>query len=147
MKILVGILAVLCFSGVAWAGNFTDNHNGTVVDNVTGLWWQQQDDGVTRNWLTAISYCSTFNVSGLFGWRLPNRNELESLTDDSRYNPALDPAIFPNAKPDGYWTSTTNTAVTTEAVTVSFYNGVVSGANKTIGLYARCVRNAPVLVN
>ena len=28
------------------AGDFTDNGDGTVTDNITGLMWQQEDDFV-----------------------------------------------------------------------------------------------------
>lgn len=147
MKILTGILAMLLFSGVAWAGNFTDNHNGIVVDKVTGLWWQQQDDGIARDWLTAITYCENLNIGNYWGWRLPNRNELESIADDNSFNPALASAIFPNTKTVGYWTSTTSTDLTSEAVVVNFYNGFINRYSKALGLYVRCVRDEPNITN
>ncbi len=33
--------------------SFTDNGNGTVTDNNTGLMWQKQDDGTDYNWYQA----------------------------------------------------------------------------------------------
>ena len=32
------------------AGNLTDNGNGTVTDNVTGLVWQQEDTDTKYTW-------------------------------------------------------------------------------------------------
>jgi hypothetical protein len=41
-------------------------------------------------------------LGGHSDWRLPNIKELESLTDDMRYNPAIDTTYFPNANASGY---------------------------------------------
>ncbi|MEA3314799.1 MAG: DUF1566 domain-containing protein [Campylobacterota bacterium] len=37
-------------------------------------------------------------------WRLPNIDELYSITDDTRYNPAIK-EIFKNVKSTYYWSS------------------------------------------
>jgi hypothetical protein len=84
--------------GVAVTPRFTDNGNGTVKDNLTGLTWLQDLDcfGV-RSWLDAIADAASL-ASGACGltdgsvagdWRLPNVRELESLTDYGQSNPAL----------------------------------------------------------
>jgi len=141
MKILIGILAILSFSGAAWAGNFTDNQNGTVTDNVTGLMWQQQDDGTTRLWDAAISYCEGLSLAGHENWRLPNIKELESITDDSLDIPAIDTTAFPSTVASDYWSSTTHAFNSNFAWFVGFgigYVGYLDKNNNT--LYARCVR-------
>lgn len=39
------------------------------------------------------------------GWRLPTRQELESILDLSRHDPAIDTDKFPDTKSAYYWTS------------------------------------------
>ena len=65
--------------------------------------------------------------AGKADWRVPNRKELESIVDASRFNPAL-PAVFANACASGctaaicsctgsllhYWTSTSVAAAPTD---------------------------------
>lgn len=62
--------------------SFTDNEDGTVTDNNTGLIWQKTDEGVDRTWGSATSYCAD-NIPGLpgAGWRLPTIKELVSIRD------------------------------------------------------------------
>jgi len=139
VKILSGVLGLMLLPGVVWAGNYTDNGNGAVTDNVTGLMWQQQDDNTGRTWEEAIAHCEGFFLAGLGDWRLPNIKELESLTDDSRYNPAIDP-VFANTIASDYWSSTTDALYTGSAWTVGFLDGYVGAYYKTGNLYARCVR-------
>lgn len=70
-----------------YSGNrpdYTDNGDGTVTDNVTGLMWQQ---GFADNKLTyaeAQTYLNTLNAQNYGGysdWRLPTIKELYSLID------------------------------------------------------------------
>jgi len=141
MKILTGVLGVLLFSGAAWAGDFTDHGNSTVTDNVTGLMWQQAGDNTGRIWEEAISYCEGLSLAGQTDWRLPNIKELESITDDSRYNPSIDPVAFPNTQAANYWSSTTYANGTSSAWAVYFYDGYVNYYGSKVNyLYARCVR-------
>ena len=96
---------------------FTDNDNGTVTDNLTGLVWMRDANcqifyyGDTsgqnnRNWEDALAscnslfsgYCSLTDGSAIMTWRLPNRNELESLIDISQWSPAL-----PSGHPSCPW--------------------------------------------
>ncbi|MGK5092169.1 hypothetical protein WDW89_09200, partial [Deltaproteobacteria bacterium TL4] len=44
------------------APSYTDNSNSTITDNVTGLLWQKQDDGKTRTWDSAGTYCTGLNL-------------------------------------------------------------------------------------
>ena len=86
-------------------GNFVDNGDGTVTDTLTGFMWQQASQG-TMTWESAISSCESLSLANYNDWRLPNRNELQSLVDYSKYNPAIDTAFFPNTMSSYYWTST-----------------------------------------
>ncbi len=101
---------------------FKGNEDETVSDRATGLMWQQSDDGITRNWDDALSYCESLELAGYNDWRLPNAKELQSLVDYSRApditnSPAINP-LFGTTEitdPDGnagqypyYWTGTTH---------------------------------------
>ncbi len=57
---------------------YTDNGDGTVTDNVTGLMWQQ-DPGEKMTLDAAVAGADTFNLAGYTDWRLPTIKELYSL--------------------------------------------------------------------
>ncbi|MBX7207282.1 MAG: YHYH protein [Verrucomicrobiaceae bacterium] len=59
------------------AQSFTDNGNGTITDNVTGLMWQKTDNGEST-WETATTNASSLTLGGYSDWRLPISNS--SLT-------------------------------------------------------------------
>ena len=122
-------------------GNFTDNGDGTVTDNNTMLMWQQ-DEGGQKTWEDAISYCEGLSLAGHTDWRLPNIKELESITDDSLYNPAIDTSFFPNVYASNYWSSTTYAYNSSYAWNVFFYYGSVNAYDhyKSYDYYVRCVR-------
>jgi hypothetical protein len=120
--------------------NFTDNGNGTVTDNNTDLMWQQQNDYTTRSWENAISYCEGLTLATQSDWRLPNIKELESITDDAKFNPAIKTTYFSNTVTTTYWSSTTNTNNSTEAWGVDFDYGYLNYNDKSTGFYTRCVR-------
>ncbi len=138
--LLICSLAV-CRQGTALAG-LVDNGNGTVTDNATGLVWQQGEIG-TKAWDAALSYCNGLTLGGHSNWRLPSVSELESLTDDSRFNPVLDTAFFanfPNVVASYYWSSTTHAYGKGYAWDVVFFNGQVGFSSKNNDCYVRCVR-------
>jgi hypothetical protein len=148
--------------GVAWPDpRFTDNGNGTVTDNLTGLIWLKNANCFGgRNWETALTDANTLN-SGECGltdgssegdWRLPNVKELQSLIN---YRGYYDPPALPSAHPfstvqsDYYWSSTphvflvppgTSSATGDNAWCVGFDRGVVVYEGKTGGLYVWPVR-------
>ena len=138
---------------------FTDNLNGTVTDNLTGLVWLQDANCDTNNptgvtWATALTEVATL-ASGACGlsdgsedgaWRLPNIRELMSLVNDQYAAPALSNtagvehwtagAPFTGVKfdvLDTYWSSTTYAGDATKACIVNLADGSVkcSDDNKT----------------
>lgn len=110
-------------AGVPWPSpRFTDNSDGTAMDNLTGLMWLKDANCFgTRTWQAALDAVADFNKTPTSydcanydeanppytDWRLPNRKELHSLTDFSQYGPAL-PSGHPffNVAHDEYWSST-----------------------------------------
>jgi hypothetical protein len=133
---------VRCVRGAETPQNLVDNGNGTVTDNSTRLMWQQGESG-QMTWDAALSYCEKLPDGAYKDWRLPNIKELESLTLDSAYGPAID-QIFSNAQGSAYWSSTTSAGDPGYAWQVYFDNGNVTYGAKDYdtGMYARCVRFA-----
>jgi len=124
---------------VGIARSYTDNGNGTVTDNATGLIWQQEDDNTQRNWADAGTYCDTLDLGGSTQWRLPTVEELISITDKSTFNPSINP-VFTNTDSSSYWSSTTNASATSYGWGVNFYYGNDYWFDKTNTYYVRCVR-------
>ena len=63
-----------------YSGNqpsYTDNGDGTITDNVTGLMWQKSF--ITLNWGDAEDSASTATTGGYTDWRVPTIKELYSL--------------------------------------------------------------------
>ena len=118
---------------------FTDNGNGTVSDTAAGLMWQQESVP-NLNWKEALAYCEGLELAGFADWRLPDRNELLSLADYTRSNPAIQTAFFPDTSSLLYWTSTTQLPDPKYAFIVAFEYGSTYGALKSTRPYVRAVR-------
>lgn len=101
--------------------DFTDNGNGTISDNATGLMWKKDDNGEGVIWENALSYAETSEFAGYTDWRLPNAKELQSIIDYTRSpsttnSAAIDPLFNCTGitNEDGvadypfYWSSTTH---------------------------------------
>lgn len=113
-----------------------------VTDNLTGLVWARNANiAGTMNWANAITYCEGLNYGGQTDWRLPNRKELDSLTDLARINPALTTGHpFTGVQSDYYWSSSTYVALTSYAWDVTLADGDVSNSAKTSVDYVWPVR-------
>ena len=134
--------AFFILNSSAHAATLADNSNGTVTDSKTGLVWQQGEPGA-KVWGDALTYCEGLSLGGATDWRLPNIEELESLTDDARYNPAIDTTYFPNAIASNYWSSTTDAFNPDGAWGVAFGYGGVGGYAKFSSFYAgACVADS-----
>jgi len=86
------------------APSFTNNGNGTVTDNITGLMWQKTDGGemTVEN---ALSYADNLVLGGYSDWRLPNCHELFSILNHDKLNPAIDTVYFTNTLAEYWWSS------------------------------------------
>jgi hypothetical protein len=137
--------------GVAWPPpRFTDNGNGTVTDNLTGLIWLKYANCFgTRTWRQALSdangltsgHCGLMDGSTAGDWRLPNVRELSSLTDFSRDFPALPRGHpFTGVRSNRYWSSTRRTDTTSYAWYVGMFDGRVHRADKTYAYFVWPVR-------
>ena len=66
------------FTGASF--DYTDNGDGTVMDNVTGLIWQQTPDSGNYSWDEAQVYCESLSLGGSDDWRMPSLKELFSIS-------------------------------------------------------------------
>lgn len=122
------------------ATRFTDNGNGTITDSLTGLIWLKDANCFgSKNWADALSSanglangsCSLTDGSTAGQWRLPNRNELQSLIDYTKNSPAL-PAEHPfvGVQSSVYWSSTTTASDPSYAWSVHLSDGIVNANDK-----------------
>jgi hypothetical protein len=137
--------------GVTWpVPRFTDNEDGTVTDNLTGLiWLKNANCGGGMNWANALTYCSGL-ASGSCGladdssagdWLLPNVRELHSLIDFSNYNLALPSGhLFTGVQSSSYWSSTTVASHTYVAWRVYMVSGHMYDGSTEVGYYVWPVR-------
>jgi len=128
---------------------FTDNGNGVIKDNLTGLIWLKNANCLNDRptWQAALDAVAELNTSDTMNgqdcgdtsgkkgshrtdWRLPNIKELLSLIDYGQV-PAL-PVDHPfsNFQPL-YWSSTTSVNDPGSAWIVEFFNGFVGNNLKT----------------
>jgi hypothetical protein len=121
-----------------------DNGDGTVSDTATGLMWEKATEPETYTWANALSRCENLvfpETDGYSDWRLPNRNELQTLVDYSRNNPpAIDPLLVPSSVSSSYWSSTTFAYSTDLAWYMNFSYGGDGNDYKSYGGYVRAVR-------
>lgn len=132
--------------GVRWPDpRFTDNENGTITDNLTGLIWLKDancfedktwSDALDTCQLLTAGYCGLTDGSTVGDWRLPNIKELHSLVDFGNLDPAL-PTGHPFANvQQNYWSCTTYRYLINHAWGVNWYTGDLDWEFK---LYTRYV--------
>ena len=152
-------------SGIT-AGFSRDDRLEVVKDDIYRLMWQDQqfmDSSAAVSPLSAmgdkynnkmtyaeaVNYCANLKFAGFDDWRLPTINELLSITDDTKYNPAINKA-FKNVayeindkgeKSYGwYWSSTKYAVNSSLAWVVGFRNGGDGWGNGSHRGFVRCVR-------
>ena len=88
----------------------TVQNEPTVVDNNTGLEWQQTFSEAAICCLSAypcdeaVNYCEDLNYGGHDDWRLPTILELHTIVNSEKVNPSINTFYFPNT-PSEYFIS------------------------------------------
>jgi len=144
---------------------YTDNGDGTVTDNRSGLIWLKNANCFgPHNWKKAMQSAANL-ASGQCGlrdgsrrgmWRLPTREEWEAMVDEKymdRENysrlalsnaagtgPWKEGDAFSGVQTDGYWSSTTYAGVTTQVWFVDLIFAFVGYYDKTKANYVWPVR-------
>ena len=140
------ILALFCAPLNADAINATcyrDNDKNVVIcdeSKLGKLMWQDDERVFIGDWKQAKERCERLNFAGYSDWRLPNIDELISITDKTKFSPAINSA-FKYVKSDFYWSSTKFADGSSRAWFVHFKNGYADWSGISDRLFARCVRN------
>lgn len=122
------------------------NGDGTVLDEVTGLLWQQGDGGEMK-WESAAGYCAALSLAGLDGWRVPSNRELFSIMNHNNAPPAIDNAVFERSPAEYWWSAELLAADPSRAWAVNAGGGsgphpqaetISAGGSKRF--HVRCVR-------
>ncbi|MBX3185351.1 MAG: DUF1566 domain-containing protein [Polyangiaceae bacterium] len=108
----------------------------TVLDNVTGLLWQQEPASDTHTLDGARGHCEGLTWGGRDDWRLPTRMELMSLVNQARPEPTLDSVAFPGTPGEEFWAGPRRD---TDGWTVNFRQGNVRSRVATGEYRVRCV--------
>jgi hypothetical protein len=144
--------------------SYTDNGDGTITDNNTGLVWEKHsaDGGIhdqnnTYTWgdgfAMHVAGLNTTNFAGHNDWRVPNVKELQSIIDYQNIFPAVSSA-FNNGCTGGctvltcscaqgvnFWSSSTYATTPSLGETVFFGNGALGGVfTKSTPNASRAVR-------
>lgn len=122
---------------------FEFSKDGTMVrDAKTGLIWSQNANlaGRKMNWSEATSWVSGINVGGFKDWRLPTKEELQTMAKAGGRRPAdwFNSIGFNSAQADGYWSSTTYAGL---FWLVHMYDGYVIYIDKSNYCYVWPVRS------
>jgi hypothetical protein len=133
--------ASLQLGAVLTTPRFIDQGDGTLADTVTGLTWLKKADCLNQPWAAALAsvnqlasgQCGLNDGSTAGRWRMPNRNEMLSLSDRAPTFPQASylvgqyqagsvltgPVIFNNfVVSHYYWTSSTDAADASQAWSV-----------------------------
>ena len=128
----------------------TGTTNDTTTDTTTGLQWEDLTESAgihclwdLYTWADATSVKIAALNAAKFGghddWRLPTSEELLTLVDRGRVNPACRSEFLP-MQSDYYWSSTPYQDLRAFAWVVNFYGGDTGAGNKTYYNYVRAVR-------
>ena len=132
------ILSMIISVHLLFAAYIRDDAKETVYDDQTGLIWQDDAVGSTMTWQAAIGYCEGLDFADAQDWRLPNINELLSITDMNRNGYGIDAAFQHYVST--YWSSTSLAPDPEKAWYVLFDKGYGYWYSKNYPFYVRCVR-------
>lgn len=113
------ILFCLMFTVAVYAARYTDNGDGTVSDNLTGLIWVK--DGGTagaRVWTNAIPYCSNLVFATYDDWRSPSVAQGIGTAE-------FDTLFRVNGNPSGTWEGFAGTPFINISIDYRYWSGVV----------------------
>jgi len=144
----------------SWSYRYTDNGDGTVTDNQTGLIWLKDANYFGRlDWQTAQSVvadlangkCNLYDGSSPGNWRLPTKDEWKKMIDKRFTWPSLSNAagsakwkeedVFVNVQANWYWSSTTLAFASSYVWYVGLFRGEVRNAAKTTMRFVWPVRD------
>jgi len=111
--------------------HLTDNGDGTINDNQTGLMWQKVSPSTKMSWEDALVYANNFSIAGYSDWRLPDVKELQSINDITLSNPSVSPVLFTGINTGNFWSSTSLYLTPAKAWDMNTSLGIVTQRDKT----------------
>jgi hypothetical protein len=122
-------------------GKPTTGAHVAVFDRKTGLTWSADIVGAKdgQNWEKSMAAAKACRLMGHEDWRAPTIEELLSIIDYTKCDPAVDSAHF-RLQFGWEWTSTVAAAPSGCAWFVNLYNGYSSRNGQDYGLHVRAVR-------
>lgn len=110
---------------------------GIVKDVTHKLLWMQCSIGQIWNgsdcvgevsrlqWASAVKTAATLQYGNMADWRLPNKNELNTIVESACSQPAINTNIFPHTVNRAYWTSSPYDSEAKYLWVVFFSNGSI----------------------
>jgi len=143
MKKYFIISLMFLFTNTNIFASHTDK-NSVVLDKKNAIYWQDDlsSQKSSEDWDDAIEYCDKLILNNMKHWRLPTFNELLSIVDYTRVDPAINP-VFEYVNEGTYWTSIDFSATTSRAWTIDFRTGKTYYNYKTTNHSVRCVKEIP----
>jgi hypothetical protein len=127
-------------------GKPIDGDHVAVLQRATGLIWTAEPifSGKEFTHEEALKACASLNLLGKKDWRAPTIQELLSIIDYERCDPAVDPAHFKG--PYGWtWSSTIAKAPSGCAWFVGLYDGDSDRYTQSLPIHALAVRSGQQL--
>jgi hypothetical protein len=132
---------------------FVISEDGSIVNDLrTGLSWQREVDKRCFTLAAAKEYAEQICIGGLSGWRLPTIEELLSIADYGKYNPAIDTIAFPEVSAEmgmryasdrfRFWSSTAYAPNSAFVWSVYFIDGNLDSYDTASSARVRCVRRS-----
>lgn len=119
---------------------YSVSNAGTVVDTRTNLMWDRCSWGQTGanctgtsasfNWSqmnSAVATANAQNYKGYSDWRMPDFNEIKTLIESCRMNPAINTTVFPNTPSNWYWSMPVIPTEVEDTAGVYFFDGYAYG--------------------
>jgi subtilisin family serine protease len=125
--------------GYSWY-NSDPASNGGAVGNLDPGWGSC---GGHLDHCNTEAYAAAVNSQGLCGasdWRLPKRQELQTIVHWGRTNPSIDTTYFPHTVANWFWSSSPYAYHSDYAWSVEFYDGYVFGNYRYYDSSVRLVR-------
>lgn len=126
--------------------------DGTVTDVRTGLMWKQCSEGQTysstacsgtatnHTWVEALDKGGS-SFAAKSDWRLPNRNELQSLVEHCKgAAPLINDGVFLDTPVGMFWSSTPSVLIGSDAWYVDFNWGIAFNDDRYSVRQVRLVR-------
>lgn len=118
-------------------GDYVDSGNGTITHTPTNLMWKRCAEGQvwtgttcngTASKMTAVQTSAISRVfAGQSDWRVPTEDELLSLVDYTRHDPAINTTAFPATPADYFWSGSPYVYKLGFSWVVHFYHGGATG--------------------